>query len=664
MTRSMNRFKKFDAVILGLGMLGFILLSHVPETGAEIEQEQECHAQMRKFCEGNLEQNVGEFHRCLESHLADLPQSCQWEWKQLVEMHKREMAACGDDYRKLCGIDKDKLKAANYEQAAEKVTACVGENLGLLSDGCWEFVKETSGPLLEGMDREKLRREALQKTQQRKKVKVKGTGWVTAEAQEGDVIWYQPAKRNKKVLDRYPFCPEVKGKDLEEEHNTSMGICYYVVKAAWGEELAKELINANLLAEIDHFGIHRGANLLNQNPSMEDIITKYSVNCPEGFHAEVYNDKYRNEVTITCEKTRQGYETCREGYVKSYYEDGYFGCVKLASCQEMNPGFVEFGKGCVECDRGGCIDQDMFNQLNRNEQDNTYQYIVGPVCRVNYENPENTSACSEYSVAKQYDYAGRLKDEYFRNLGRLIKSYRYDNDGRMEAITEYDENGRLIRAYDAQGNPMEQVVISVYCEKIGIKKGMRLCEEYLYDFRTKQKERITEYVYSKDGRIREEIFYRNGDSIKRYRYDQNGKLEAVTEYKDGMPLREYYADGAPKEERIERTYEVDGRMSGEHIYNNKTGTPIKSVYYDPGGGVRVFEFQYNGNVRITRQCNYNKEGQLEWESTWENKGRSMPVWSISTQYDHDGKIISKEKRVWDHVKSKYITYPCSEGVCP
>ena len=468
--RAMNGFRKFGAVILGLGMLGFILLSHVPETGAEIEQEQECHAQMRKFCEGNLEQNVGEFHRCLESHLADLPQSCQWEWKQLVEMHKREMAACGDDYRKLCGIDKDKLKAADYEQAAEKITACVGENLGLLSDGCWEFVKETSGPLLEGMDREKLRREALQKTQRRKKVKVKGKGWVTAEAQEGDVIWYKAKERQRKIVDRYPFCPEVKDKGLELVDAVNMGTCFYDVTSSWEQELLEKLEKAQILKDLPAWsgGMRNYFNQLSQSERtalngnreiravsfLVKILDQYNGYCPEGFKTEVYTstqliDKIQKRTGyagITCEKVRMDGErfSCQEGYQKSFYDKfsrnrGYFGCIKYASCEETNPKYAVAGGGCVECNAGGCVDYEMSEELKG-----------WAVCQVNYKDPGKTPPCPEYYIKKWYNPDGSLQSEEYKQLNRTIKTKVYDQDGQLLFYADY-KDGKPLKEYFADG---------------------------------------------------------------------------------------------------------------------------------------------------------------------------------------------------------------------
>ena len=87
-----------------------------------------------------------------------------------------------------------------------------------------------------------------------------------------------------------------------------------------------------IFGEIDHWNSSWG-KLINQI-FYGRYHYKSLVNCPEGFHAED-NDKYRNEVTIACEKTRQGYRLV--GKVTLNLLSRIFGCVKLASCQEMNP---------------------------------------------------------------------------------------------------------------------------------------------------------------------------------------------------------------------------------------------------------------------------------------------------------------------------------------
>lgn len=407
--------------------------------------------------------------------------------------------------------------------------------------------------------------------------------------------------------------------------------------------------------------------LVNACLSAKKILDKYSGYCPNNFEAEVnisvklnsnkivQNDKFSG---ITCQKKNNDFNTCLEGYVKSYYDYGYFGCVKYAGCKETNPRYIKAGDGCVECDAGGCVDQDMFYRLNLDERKESYQFNVGTVCRVNYKNPANTPACPEYRVTKGYDIEGRLKDEYFLKFERRIKQHRYDKDGRLEAVTEYNENDMLVRAYDAEGKTKEEVVMDVYCDN-------KLCEEYLYNFKTKQKKIIKKYVYSKEGKISEEFFYKEGDPVKRHRYDKNGKFETVTEYKDGIPFIEYYADGTPKEERVERAYDTGGRMSSEYVYNNKTGKVIRSRIYDMSGEVQLSEYEYNGDVRITKQRKYNKDGTLKEEMIWENLENtvSAPVWSITTIYDRDGKIISKKKTAWDPAQWKHVTYPCPDGVC-
>ena len=123
-----------------------------------------------------------------------------------------------------------------------------------------------------------------------------------------------------------------------------------------------------------------------------NILDQYNQHCPENFETEIWlESKLINNVSqpigygaVMCQ--RKDYDTCREGYVKSYYSTyGYFGCVKYASCEETNPRYIQVGDGCVECEAGGCVDYERWAELG-----------VGTVCKVNYKDPARTPACKPY----------------------------------------------------------------------------------------------------------------------------------------------------------------------------------------------------------------------------------------------------------------------------
>ncbi len=114
-------------------------------------------------------------------------------------------------------------------------------------------------------------------------------------------------------------------------------------------------------------------------------------------------------------------------------------------------------------------------------------------------------------------------------------------------------------------------------------------------------------IYYRDGKVKADIVYSNGETIRETDYHANGQVEFVEEYdKNGLFVKNnfYNADGTPVS-----TFELI--------------EPKKSVYEKK-------EYHENGKLKETGKMNYNKgAGDYQKEGKW-------------LVYDENGKLSAEE----------------------
>lgn len=372
----------FVARIICLAWVG---LAFLPVTeGFAVDDS--CEREVLKYCrgQGQTYQDAKRSMECLKKNRDKFLGECGVYIDEVLGGFESQRP-CLEDSLRLCGIDLVKMAAKDPSQNyMEKVNECMIMKWDELSPGCREENRVVFDAI--GLGEEEIKKEGLRLKERDKRrgfVWVKGKA-VMAQAREGDLIWYAAKVREKKILDRYPFCPEVKGKGLEVQDAWRKGDCFYKVKAPWGGGVIEDLKKSGMLEKITDWGIRR-QGLIKTDQIIREIVEKYTSNCPERFDLDVTYYSYQNEkFAVSCDG-KHGYDTCQEGYLRSSYDDGFFGCVKYASCEETNPRYIDVGGGCFECEAGGCVDYERWVELG-----------VGAICKVNYKDPAKTPACKPY----------------------------------------------------------------------------------------------------------------------------------------------------------------------------------------------------------------------------------------------------------------------------
>mgnify|MGYP001558953410 CR=1 FL=1 len=229
----------------------------LPSTGFSQDSDS-CDQQVNKYCRGDGEtyQEAKAYMECLRRNRGKLSGECGTYIDEVLGEFERSKP-CLEDYLKLCGIDLVRMQIREPRQGEEeKVHECRILKWDEFSAGCRQEYQDSMEAL--GWGEEEIKKEAARL---KAREKVRGLVWVKgvlkpvmAEAREGDLIWYVAKVRKKKVLDRSPFCPKVKGQGLKLIDNPRMGICYYLVTAPWEKELIRKLEMANVMHDLPVWG--------------------------------------------------------------------------------------------------------------------------------------------------------------------------------------------------------------------------------------------------------------------------------------------------------------------------------------------------------------------------------------------------------------------------
>ena len=383
----------------------------------------DCEAEYQEHCrEAVAKEDAYAISQCLKNQIDKFSPDCQKQSKGFTQQYETLRRNCRDVYRKTCQWDIDKKPSEDVKEAQE-LFECVLAHWDEYPPRCQDFIRQ-SVPMFaaieQDIDTELWKRER----QKPMKIKVAGvTKTIKVEAQEGDIVWYEAELKKKKVLDEYEVCPELpKESGLEMETNENQGTCYYRVKAPWGGNLIKELMDSGLLAKIGYHGVQvPGGYFSGENLDVKKVIEKYLSNCPEEFGLEVVNDTFRNTQHVTCERIKKIFY-CKKGYVEFGLSEGYLGCRRLAECAESGEGYVEFGneKQCAVCYAGGWVDQDR-----------TYPDTV---CKVNVKNPEDETVCPEGIRKMNYPDVQVQAERYYKSC-QVLWQKTYTLDGSLSRET-------------------------------------------------------------------------------------------------------------------------------------------------------------------------------------------------------------------------------------
>src|SRR3989338_7154860 len=343
-------------------------------------QIEDCSEAYEEICENLPNLNIAEFTQCLKKNLAKIPAECQASAREQIKKYGEYGEGCGKDVKKLCGYNLNSLFPPDQKKA-QKIYSCLIANWKKLSEGCQAYVR-VSIPFFPIIEEGLQEQEWIDLRQNpKKKVKIAGTDkTVDAVLQEGDVVWYEAKLIERKVVERYPFCPEVKDKGLKLMINHNSHTCYYEIKDEIKQKVIMELRSQNLLERVDYLGARRLKSA--QDEGVVVILDKYSTKCPQGFFIDVFNDHDTNNQQVLCKpKERQDCDYSN-GWRTSYPKEGMLGCKRLPKCSDMNPSYHDFDyqQFCAECFAGGCLDL----KKSQNYTDDPQMY-----CKVNTQDPQN-----------------------------------------------------------------------------------------------------------------------------------------------------------------------------------------------------------------------------------------------------------------------------------
>lgn len=216
-----------------------------------------------------------------------------------------------------------------------------------------------------------------------------------------------------------------------------------------------------------------------------------------------------------------------------------------------------------------------------------------------------------YSVKEKF---GEIQKE---NISRVY-SYRYNNNGNLIELIEYNSDGKLnvkeTIKYDEKMNKKSHLVSRpdfggggtqyVYSYKYDNRGNKIECEEQWNEGRSSERDT---YQYDKNGRLIEEkqfnssgvlensyLYDKSGNKIEKYWYDKNNKNNSVGKHKW---VYKYNVSGDVLEEV---RYKLDGSLSQKRTYKYDTRrNKVEEEYY-------IYSKKYKQT--LTYQYKFDKNG--------------------------------------------------------
>lgn len=559
---------------------------------------QVCEFAVKMYCKDKKISNYKDSRRyieCLKKNTANFSAQCREEVQEMVKEYEEEIEPCVKDYLNLCGVDL--IKGSPRD---ESWWGCMVKKWDQFSAACRkqnEIILELSGmsedELAQANQHSKDSRPVQIKETSQTATALLQEGdliWYPAKIKVKKIIerypFCPPVKDKSLKLTNAPqkgSCGyEVTAPWQEElvKELRDKNVFDFIDNSG-----ARNSIRIFHQSQRDYFQRKKSDDAeynewVNAMSIIEAILDKYSVNCPRQFEADIsnrrnfskearnflknYDQKFRPHLKgsdpqphemkemeklgwkpqwvssvqyVTCEGKTGNYDECPEGYQKSHYSQGYFGCVKLESCHETNKSFYDLYDtdrifSCAFCSAGGCLDQDVSHQL-----DNI-------LCKVNYKEPVNTPECPEYRIERQYN-GNVLGSERFYKISELIKSNEYDNRGNLERIVLY-KNGNPVKAYSTDGTLLEGI-LKVYCR-------YNECIEARYDEKTKTSQLLKRTVYDRDRNIEATYGYEEGV------YEDDSKLRKETAAAKGWYIVTTYARDGKIFSKVKTSWNPYGGM--------------------------------------------------------------------------------------------------------
>jgi RHS repeat-associated protein len=246
-----------------------------------------------------------------------------------------------------------------------------------------------------------------------------------------------------------------------------------------------------------------------------------------------------------------------------------------------------------------------------------------------------------------YGYYTGSTDPRESHLAHVLKTI-HDPSGTQVLRNEYDDQGRILRQYDASGRPVEFRRDEANVEKIVNRLGYE-----------------TRHYYDDEGRV-VSILENNGQ-WRSYEYQDPANPYSVTfERRDPQPYRYYRYDAAGRQTSFRQRMTVDGQgrdVETTTVYD-AFGNPLTVT--DTAGGVTTTVYDSRGLPqtmtdalgRVTRFERYDSRGNLELmidalgnstESKYDDLDRLL--WQIDASSARTDYLYDAQGRVWKETRT-------------
>uniref|UniRef100_A0A0N5B1L9 RHS repeat protein n=1 Tax=Syphacia muris TaxID=451379 RepID=A0A0N5B1L9_9BILA len=251
--------------------------------------------------------------------------------------------------------------------------------------------------------------------------------------------------------------------------------------------------------------------------------------------------------------------------------------------------------------------------------------------------------------------------EYDEN-GNMVTEYYYDEDGavdwRNSYTREYNETGKMIseNSFFENGSVYERQIWEYDLDDRIIAEGY-FCGgyqlRYIYGY-DRSGNRISKYMHKEqngktwDGYVEKYKYDDNGNLIAEYSYKDDGTIIWVSSHlceydQDNKKLAQYsYDNDDMKYVHYRWSYDNKGKVLAEQSYNPDGSVDwwnTKMYKYDTNGKmIEKSEFHEDGSIRRLTLCEYDKDGNLETESEYNDGDILYRI----CKYDSDGRIITEK----------------------
>ena len=323
--------------------------------------------------------------------------------------------------------------------------------------------------------------------------------------------------------------------------------------------------------------------------------------------------------------------TFRERYENEYNASGYL--IKRTQ-------YDASGNKIWEYEYAGVSNNNYTTKQTRFNSDGTIDY---------YETSEYDSNGNNIRI-NEYDADGNLRNYYesdYDSDGHEVEYRQYSPSGELEWRCEYERNesGYVTKQieYDAEGNKTGETILA------GTSNWRRI--KYTRFNSDGSVNSITEY--DTNGKQSKYTQYNSDGSInyyQTYEYDLNGNNVRINEYNADSNLRCYYDyDYDSNGNQIGYTIcNSDGSFRDRYeIEYNSSGSQIKKTQYDENGN-KTWELEYSGvpnNNYITKRTRYNSDGSISSWNEYERDSDGKCI--LQTTYNSDGTITYYQTYEYD-----------------